>query len=606
MEFPENNDDRIDPEHHSTVATRMAHGRQLFRAAWIFEIAAATIGLFVAWTTGNNIAALEGNVSPEQRAQIILGALPFVMVALAELLKIPIVYLVYVNRNIITKVFFSIILFGLTLITFETLASAFENQFTNIIQKVQGPQEDIHYKTNIILTLKGKVKATEGQTLESLNVEQSRNITTLNQIYIDKENNLKFQRDTIILTLVKGKEERLEFALNNINELANDRDAKLDRLQNNYNQAKKMRDEGRVITVTTRDTKIKLINKEIETLHEIIKDHDKKAKGTLLSWCKNDKECKKNFIRLDNLNIKKQEIIGLNSINDENQFFNNYQRKVRQVGGKYNSQISELKVLINNIREDILNQKENDLRLKNINKQLENILTKHNENIEQTESTHKSDITLFNINKGKIQGWRSLIDSKEEEVEKLTESMKEFESATQIYRFTKYRMGVESVVEVTLDDVTTTAFWWYGSLATLVSIMGVVLAFGAQILTNPKPEFHDPRSKKYHRLTSSLRRMLISLRRRIREPKIITKTRIKEVPKVVIKEVPVQKVVLTEVPKVVTRIEEVYVPRYSDDKILLKLGTAGYVRDIIRKFGKSENKKTKKDSKKTKKDNKDS
>jgi hypothetical protein len=49
--------------------------------------------------------------------------------------------------------------------------------------------------------------------------------------------------------------------------------------------------------------------------------------------------------------------------------------------------------------------------------------------------------------------------------------------ASHIYKFTKYKMGVESVSEVTLDDLTTTAFWWYGSLSMLVSLMGVFLAF---------------------------------------------------------------------------------------------------------------------------------
>jgi|LWDU01.1.fsa_nt_gi hypothetical protein len=53
-----------------------------------------------------------------------------------------------------------------------------------------------------------------------------------------------------------------------------------------------------------------------------------------------------------------------------------------------------------------------------------------------------------------------------------------------IYKFTKYRMGVKSVSEVTLDNLTTTAFWWYGSLAMLVSLMGVLLAFSGYSTQN--------------------------------------------------------------------------------------------------------------------------
>lgn len=62
--------------------------------------------------------------------------------------------------------------------------------------------------------------------------------------------------------------------------------------------------------------------------------------------------------------------------------------------------------------------------------------------------------------------------------EQLFKELSKYEQLTQIYRFTKYRMGVDSISELTLEDATTTAFWWYGTLAMLVSIMGIVLAFG--------------------------------------------------------------------------------------------------------------------------------
>jgi hypothetical protein len=90
--------------------------------------------------------------------------------------------------------------------------------------------------------------------------------------------------------------------------------------------------------------------------------------------------------------------------------------------------------------------------------------------------------------------------------------------------------------------------------------------------------------------------MFISLRKRIREPKIVTKIRIKEVPKEVIKEVPVQKVVLTEVPVEVIKKEVFYEPLYTKDPDLLKFGTAK-VRDILNKFGKGKDKIVKKDDK---------
>jgi hypothetical protein len=160
----------------------------------------------------------------------------------------------------------------------------------------------------------------------------------------------------------------------------------------------------------------------------------------------------------------------------------------------------------------------------------------------------------------------------------------------------KYIIKEITAADVTLEDVTKTAFWWYGSLAALVSIMGVVLAFGALILKHPKEKYKDLNPEKRHRLKNSIRRMFVSLRKRIREPKIVTRTVIKEVPKEVIKEIPVDKVVLKEVPIEIVKKEIFYEPLYTKDPDLLKFGTAK-VRDILSKFGKDKSKDTDKGKK---------
>ncbi len=599
MEWLKNNKEKITAVELSTVNERMAMGNKLYVAAWIFEIVAATIGLYVAWTTGNNISALEGHISPEQQAQIILGSLPFVMVALAEILKVPIVYLIYINRNVFTKIFFSVILFGLTLITFETLAAAFENQFTNIIQKVQKPQEEINYQSENILILKGRIKSTEEQTLESLNATYNSNIVSLNDTYQKTIKNLNSQKSTIEETSAAASIDRIAKIQKQIDNLRQNRDLKIQKAKKDYEEGRNFRTNKLKIALVNRDKEAKLIDDEIAKANENIKEHDKKAKGSFLSWCKDDKQCKKNFSRIDELTKKKQDILDASFVGlaDENSFFETYQQEVKNIENKYQDKTDPLKEKISSIEDIILSQKENNLQIKNLNQDLEGARVKHKENIEKADKDHKAAIELLNTNKEKVKTWRDQIEIAEKKIETLVEDVRKHEAFTQIWRFTKYRMGVESASKVSLDDVTTTAFWWYGSLAALVSIMGVVLAFGALILKHPKEKYKDLQKEKRHRLKNTIRRMFISLRKRIREPKIVTKTRIKEVPKEVIKEVPVQKVVLTEVPIEVTKVEEVYVPRYSDDEDLLKLGTAGYIKKIIGNFGKGKNKRTKKKNK---------
>ena len=94
----------------STLNERIKNGQKLYIAAWAFEILATIIGILIAVVTG--ITAYEGfvamssdgEVSYEQWSDVVLGFVPFLMVALAEILKIPIAYLVYINRSIITKI----------------------------------------------------------------------------------------------------------------------------------------------------------------------------------------------------------------------------------------------------------------------------------------------------------------------------------------------------------------------------------------------------------------------------------------------------------------------------------------------------------------------
>ena len=82
-------------------------------------------------------------------------------------------------------------------------------------------------------------------------------------------------------------------------------------------------------------------------------------------------------------------------------------------------------------------------------------------------------------------------------------------------------------------------------------------------------------------LSKSFRKMLLALRKRIKEPKIITKKVEIEVPKEVIKEVPVDKVVFKEVPVEVVQKEVVHTPIYTNDPDLLKFGSTK-VKDITK------------------------
>ena len=67
------------------------------------------------------------------------------------------------------------------------------------------------------------------------------------------------------------------------------------------------------------------------------------------------------------------------------------------------------------------------------------------------------------------------------------------------------------------------------------------------------------------KLIDSIRRLLVFSRKSVRQPLV------KEIEKEIIKEVPIEKIVTTEIPVEILKKEIVYVPMYTNDKDLLKM-----------------------------------
>ena len=631
----------------STVNERISMGTKLYVAAWIFEIVAATIGLFVAyfqsWDSYVSFNSAEGGILPEQFADVVLGGLPFIMVALAEVLKVPIVYLVYINRNIITKAFFSAILLGLTFITFETVSSGFERQFSNITSKVQKPAEELRLTQEKILSLKEKVKTSSAVTSKTLSDDLSQIKLNLEKSYtadidaLDKQildllesNNVSLVNDikeeTLNLTDLKnGKKEEINEA-----KVRYETEVK-EKAQNIGDKRKSQQGQlsGIIAEINQKDEKI---TKSIDSA--FLGHCDKQCEG----WRKEVK-----VLTVMKITIQK-ELSGLTQESG-----NSYSDFLDVIKNKYDQKITNAKLKIKNLNKQLNKQSINNSGVEIIRKKKIDRGIRYENDKKQADSGAKNTEDQLNKDKTQIVNWKKSIKELESDKEVLTEEVSEHESLNQIYRFTKYWMNFAAdevceeyyedekvvldnnpepgfnwfgllqddanvvttqktekvckkyvtkevtIADVTLENVTKTAFWWYGSLALLVSVMGVVLAFGALILKHPKEKYKDLNPEKRHRLKNTIRRMFISLRKRIREPKIVTKTIIKEVPKEVIKEVPVQKVVLTEVPVEIVKKEVFYEPLYTKDPDLLKFGTAK-VRDILSKFGKGKDKKTDKDN----------
>ena len=89
-------------------ARNLRTSRILYAFAWLIEAFAVATGLVIAymvgWSTYNeNLAIASSGEAVTSFANVIIASLPFVLVAVVELAKIPTASAVYATKNIIWK-----------------------------------------------------------------------------------------------------------------------------------------------------------------------------------------------------------------------------------------------------------------------------------------------------------------------------------------------------------------------------------------------------------------------------------------------------------------------------------------------------------------------
>ncbi len=130
----------------------------LYKFAWGYEILAAIIGIAMAFVFNAQAytnAQIDGNIDVAEFTGLMAGTLPFLMVAAAELCKIPLVTVVMRARLFFWKVLFTVVLFFATLITFETVSTGLESAnalrskpLTELNQSIVAKQRDIKILQN--------------------------------------------------------------------------------------------------------------------------------------------------------------------------------------------------------------------------------------------------------------------------------------------------------------------------------------------------------------------------------------------------------------------------------------------------------------------------
>lgn len=612
----------------------LRNSRILYAFAWLVEAFAVTTGLVIAymvgWSTYNeNLQIAESGESVTSFANVIIASLPFVLVAVVELAKIPTASAVYVTKNIIWKTLFAVMLVFLAIITFETALNGFERNFNNLNFQVNKVREKLDAENTQIqrlrsaileadtLTREGIYENFEAQNtvfaqsrdaiLEEIRQEESviKNLAQNSQARVlqDQIDELKAERKN----LLARKEKEIETTIASLDESRDSQLADLDRTRDELSsQASKLQaniDKLSAQRTQEYENKLQQLRVPIERLEDELANLEFEKRKQIDASFFNKGSIERKFEEL--IKSKRREIRAAESKRDrlspEDTLANRELQKEREkleiinakitnfssssvtvtelekktetlglIEAKYSRSLAKNQSEINALNEQlskVAGISENDAKTQRtiVNKKREEALAKYDLNFQQISTVRDEQLEVLKEKELKISEYRVEIEERLKSVSELKTEINKRASNNQVFRIA---MMFEPEAN-TAADVSKATVDMVGKI--WFGSLALVIAITGITLALASEVIADERQtnqnqKDLPKRKSSLRSLAMAIHKsRKKRPKSEVKHIIKEV----IKEVPVDKVVFRDVVKEVVKKEVVHVPIYTNDKKLL-------------------------------------
>jgi hypothetical protein len=167
----------------TSIEPRVKAGKFLLKLAWFIEIGAALVGLALAWfilfAQIENIKNPDGSLSTKDQIIVFVAAIPFVIIAIVELTKIPLATACYFSTSRLAKYVFGFSLFLLSIITFETFINGFQQNIQVRLAGIKKIQLSMRKAETEIKTLEVEKIALTGLTRQEIEKSYSDKIIEL-------------------------------------------------------------------------------------------------------------------------------------------------------------------------------------------------------------------------------------------------------------------------------------------------------------------------------------------------------------------------------------------------------------------------------------------
>lgn len=544
--------------------------RNLIFFAWVVEILAVCIGLAIALAMSYDAFSIiidiknksGQSVTGSDYINVGIAAAPFFMVAIVEITKIPVAGAAYYSTKWYWSLLFTVTLCILAIVTFETAFNGFERTYTNLKYSIDDKMNMLsaeEARSNEMRDRRTRIseitlESIEGQYLKrQQNLVDSRNgDLAMVQKQIDEARllantgyveALREERVTLIARLPSLEAERLS-AVKNI-QSGYQREA-LEHHKQIDSQRKQLAQ------------RISLKEKEIYSLRTNLHAADGFFDGDARELISNDItiiEKERSALEIQLVELNKQSLSQSGLVD-----------KLNEISESYRSRVEEQQRLVTEKNNEIATSiSRNEEGLKSALDPFYREQLRINSGFDKQQSKNSiersSNLDMLKEKAGKIIILDTKIDRSADLILELRDAINIEARGNQIYRLTLAWKGQAGAADLNPSDVAIIGSIWFGSLAAIIAVTGIFLALGSYAVKEGR---RQGGYRSLAALVRSTRRMIIYARRVQRQPKIVE--RVVELTK----EVPVQKVVISEKPIEVTKTVVKYVPVATNDPEVIK------------------------------------
>lgn len=454
----------------------------LIRLAWTVEVIAVCIGFMISILV--SVSAFRSSTDSigflDSSSSILIAGLPFLLIAVVELCKIPLVFtFMNVRSRYWRSVFLFFVLF-LCLITFETMLNGFERNFSNLNRAIDNRNNEVVNIDSQISLLEKRRDYAQKFTEEELLAEVDLKIEMLNQALNKNVRRVNASETNQLSMIERDFEPQLEADISQLMVLR-------DNYYTDWNSEKELIEERFTTMLVenvsgSRDERSRLLSEL-----NILKEEMRIAMDDASFFTRSAVE--KKYRQL--IREKEQQLgrittgyLGGGALEKQSLMENQLRQQIEFVNSKYARRVNDVNDRIDAKKQTIIERFAE-------NKKVEG---------DVTAKANAERRRYYSASNREKTGVEDYLQTKKSELEIITAAVFEFDqevfilqnqqrilknensqliNQNQVYRLAMYIYGKNSVDEVNKRMLGVVAILWFGSLALIASVTGVMLALAS-------------------------------------------------------------------------------------------------------------------------------